>query len=100
MSDVLGTQFQTLFIRDIAILDKELNIKKYIFKQMIIGTFLSLIIGFLTFLIISIFWKQTYIAFIIAWSMFITLVTNSLTSLLITSFILCNTLQLAVGIKL
>ena len=87
MSDALGTQQQTLFIRDIAILGKDLKLRHYFFKQMVIGALLSLIISFLIFLIISLFWQQSFMALIIAISMFITLVLSSLTSFLTTLII-------------
>jgi magnesium transporter len=82
MSNALGTQHQTLLIRDIAILGKDLKMKFYFFRQMLIGTSLSLIISILIFLIISIFWNQSFIALVIATSMFITLFFSSFTSLL------------------
>lgn len=84
MSDALGTQYQTLFIRDLAILGKKLSVRKYILRQMVIGLFLGLIISFLIFLVISLFWKQPYIALVIAGSMFITLLISSFTALMIT----------------
>ncbi len=87
MSDALGTQHQTLFIRDLAILGKELKLKQYYLRQITIGLFLALLIAVLVYAIVSLFWKQYYIAFVIAVSMFIALLITSITSLLITSLI-------------
>ena len=87
MSDALGTQHQTLFIRDLAIMGQDLNIKKYFLKQMVIGALLGLIIGFVIFVIISLFWKETFIAFVIGISMFITLTISSFTALTTTLII-------------
>lgn len=87
MSDALGTQLQTLFIRDLAILGESLNMKKYLLRQIFIGLILGLILSVLVFFIISIFWKQPYIGFVIAFSMFITLILSSVTSLFITLII-------------
>ena len=84
MSDALGTQHQTLFIRDLAIFGKELKIIKYFLKQMLIGFIIALFVGVIVFLITSLFWKQTFIAFVIALAMFITLVISSFSSLLTT----------------
>lgn len=84
MSDALGTQYQTLFIRDLAIMGKKLNVKIYVLRQMIIGLFLGFIISFLIFAVILLFWKQPFIAFVIASSMFITLLISSFTALMIT----------------
>ncbi len=87
MSGALGTQHQTLFIRDLAIMGNKINIKAYLAKQMAIGIFLGLIIGLITFLIITLFWKQPFVALIISIAMLVTLVMSSLTALAITWFI-------------
>lgn len=87
MSDALGTQHQILFVRDLALLGRELNIKKYFFRQMIIGAILGLILSSVIFLIISLFWKQVFIALVIAISMFVTLIVSSFTALSITFII-------------
>ena len=84
MSDALGTQHQTLFIRDLAIFGKDLELKKYLIRQMLIGVIIGLVVGSLVFLSVAIFWKQSYIALVIALAMFITLVLSSFTSLLTT----------------
>ena len=44
MSDAIGTQLQTLLVRDIAILGKNLKVGRYFFRQMTI----SLVISFTT----------------------------------------------------
>ncbi len=82
MSSALGIQHQMLFIRDLAVLGKEINIKLYFLRQMIIGLLLGLILSFIVFFIILLFWKQPYIAFVIAASMFITLIVSSFTALM------------------
>ncbi len=97
MSNALGTQHQTLFIRDLAILGKELNIKKYILKQMTIGVLLALIISILLYLIILIFWKQPFMSFVIACSMFITVSLSGFTALIITLIIKKLNLDPALG---
>ncbi len=84
MSDALGTQHQTLFIRDLAILGKELNLKTYFLKHLSIGSLLALLISGVIFLVISFFWGQSFMAFIIAISMFASLVFTSSTALIIT----------------
>lgn len=84
MSSALGTQHQTLFIRDLAIIGKELNMKLYVIKQMFISIVIGLVIVSIIYGIISIFWHEYYIALIIAISMYITLVVSSFTALLTT----------------
>lgn len=87
MSDALGTQHQTLFVRDLAVMGNELKLGKYIARQMIIGALLSLIIGVLMFLIIALFWKQQFVGFVISISMVITLIISSFTALMVTLLI-------------
>lgn len=87
MSNALGTQHQTLFIRDLALMGKELKLKKYFLKIMIISLILAITIGFILFLIISLFWKQPYIAFVVSFAMSITLILTSFSALSITLLI-------------
>lgn len=81
MSGAIGTQHQTLFIRDLAIMGQELDLRRYFIKQTAIGAILALIIAAIVFLIVSIFWKQPFIALTIAISMFITLVVSGFTAM-------------------
>ncbi|MBU2496692.1 MAG: magnesium transporter [Nanoarchaeota archaeon] len=87
MSDALGTQNQMLFIRDLAILGKELKIGYYFLRQMFISFFLSLIISAVVFGIVSLFWNQVFVAFVISFSIFIALIFSSFTALLTTLII-------------
>lgn len=87
MSNALGTQNQTLLVRDLSLLGKELNIGYYFFRQMIISLFLGLIICSLAFLGILFFWKTPFIAFVISISMFVAIIITGLTSLIMTLII-------------
>jgi len=87
ISGAIGSQFQTIFVRDIAFLGKELKLKKYFLKQIFIGLLIALIIGTLLFVSILIIWTNPHIAFIISLATFIALITTSFISLLITLFI-------------
>ncbi len=84
MSGATGAQHQTLLIRDLTILGKDLDIKKYFIKSMLVGFSLGLIIAVAVYFIISIIWQEPFIALIIATSMLITLVVSSFTSIIIT----------------
>ncbi len=84
MSNALGTQHQTLFVRDLSFLGKELRIGYYFLRQMIISLFLGLIVCSLAFLGILFFWKLPFIAFVISFSMFISIIITSFTSLIMT----------------
>jgi len=85
--DALGTQFQTVFVRDLAILGKELSFKKYLLKQMIIGLLIALVVGVIIFFFIFLFWNIPIIAFIISLASFISLIVTGFTALLITLLI-------------
>lgn len=84
MSAALGTQHQTLLIRDLAILGKNLRFGFYFSKQMLVSLIIGIMIGSLVFLIVSLIWKETFIAFIVALSIFIALIITSFTSLVTT----------------
>lgn len=87
ISDALGTQFQTLLVRDLAIMGKELELKKYFLKQMAIGFSIAFIIGILTFSFISLIWSEPRIALIISLASFATLLVTSFSALIITFLI-------------
>lgn len=82
MSDALGTQHQTLFIRDLAIMGKKLNLKKYFLKQTALASVIALIIGVIMFLGILLFWKQPFIALVISLAAFLSLMVTSFTALI------------------
>ncbi|MBI5036384.1 magnesium transporter [Candidatus Micrarchaeota archaeon] len=87
LSDALGTQIQTLFIRDLAVMGKELSLKRYLLRQMLIGFLIALVIAAIMFLVVSIFWSQSHLAFVISLAAFATLVFTSFTALMITTII-------------
>ncbi len=87
LSDALGTQLQTLFIRDMAIVGEELKLKPYVLKQMAIALLISFIISILMFAVVSAVWNQPAIAFVISLAAFVSLNITSFTALLITILI-------------
>ena len=87
ISDALGTQFQTIFVRDLAIMGKELNVRLYFIRHLGIGLFIAMIIGLIMFSSIWLIWRQPRIAFIISLAAFITLLITSFTSLFVTLLI-------------
>lgn len=84
MSGALGTQHQTLFVRDLAILGKELRLGAYFLKLMTIGSLLALLISGIIFFVTTLIWKQPFPAFVISVAMFSTLIVTSFTALVIT----------------
>ncbi len=84
MSGALGAQNQTLFIRDMAVMGKELNIHKYFFRTVTISFSMSLVIGAIVFALTTAIWHTTKIALVISIAMFATLMVSCFTSLLTT----------------
>ena len=87
MSDALGTQHQTLFVRDLAVMGKELKIGIYFLRQMFISLLLAILIGGVMFSVVSLFWQQPSMAFVIATAIFFTLMITSFTALFTTLII-------------
>lgn len=81
MSDAIGTQLQTLMVRDIAILGKNLRFFNYLSRQMFVSTVISLICGVLTLGAVSILWNQPFIGFVIASSMIVSFMFSAFSSL-------------------
>ncbi len=84
ISDALGTQLQTIFVRDLAVLGKGINLKKYFFRQMMVSFLIAMVIGIIMFSVISLFWGVPFIAFVISSAVLLSLLITSLTALLIT----------------
>ncbi|MFA5333868.1 MAG: magnesium transporter [Candidatus Nanoarchaeia archaeon] len=84
MSDALGTQIQTIFVRDIAVIGKDLDLKKYFLRQLIISFFIAVTLSLLMFICISWFWKQSFIALAISLAVFFSLIFACITSFFIT----------------
>ena len=84
MSGAMGSQHQTLLIRDIALMDNRMDMLRYFFKVLGIGIVLGGIIGLLVYVFVSTFWKDSFIGIIIGVSLMITLIVSSVSSFLIT----------------
>jgi len=50
VSDALGTQLQTVFVRGLAVWGKELNLKKYFLRQIMISSLIATAISVFMFL--------------------------------------------------
>ena len=79
----LCTQIETLLVRDLAVMGKDLKIHKYIIKQGIISIIIALMISALLFLMISIFWQEKEIASVISLAAFLSLTLTTFTSFII-----------------
>lgn len=76
----LCTQIETLLVRDLAVMGKDLKIKSYILKQGIISLVIALMISALLFLTIASFWQDRGIASIISLAAFLSLTLTTITS--------------------
>jgi magnesium transporter len=70
MADAIGTQTQTLFIRNLVM--RKLNLRNYFLKETKVGLGISLILGILLFLISFLWLKTFFISLILGFSMFFT----------------------------
>lgn len=83
ISDALGTQIQTLLVRDLAVMGKDLKISKYVIKQTAISMIIASMMSALLFLTISSFWQARGIASIISLATFISLTLATISSFII-----------------
>ncbi len=83
ISDALGTQIQTLLVRDIAVMGKDLNASKYVIKQTTISILIALMMSALLFLTVSTFWQDRGMAAIISLASFISLTLATVSSFII-----------------
>ncbi len=87
MSDALGTQIQTVFIRDMAMWGESLELRGYLLRQMALSLIISAIIGAILFAGIAAFWSGANVAFAISLACIIALMVTSLSALLSTILI-------------
>ncbi len=80
MSNALGTQNQTLYIRDIFIMGKDLQTIPYFVRTLTISFLISTLIGGLVYGATSFIWHENTTAFVIALAIFSTLMISSITS--------------------
>lgn len=80
MSNALGTQNQTLYIRDISLMGRELKTMPYFIRTLAISFVISLIIGGLVYGATTLIWNENTAAYVIALAIFATLMISSITS--------------------
>ena len=81
MSDAVGTQTETLFIRALAI--EKINLKKYLFKETIIGFFMGAVLSVLLYFYAVLVFDDVSVAAIVGVSMII----SSIFAVLIATFV-------------
>lgn len=76
----LCTQIETLLVRDLTVMGKDMKIHRYMIKQGSISIVMALMISALLFLTISSFWQERGIASIISLAAFLSLTLTTFTS--------------------
>lgn len=71
MADAVGAQVQTIFIRSLA-LQKSLDLKKYLWREVRVNIFLSLVLGGLIFLFSFLWLASLPLSFVLGFSVFLT----------------------------
>jgi magnesium transporter len=80
MSNALGTQNQTLYIRDIFLMGKDLQTIPYFVRTLTISFVISVLIGGLVYAATTFIWHENTTAFVIGLAIFATLMISSITS--------------------
>ncbi len=83
MSDAIGTQLQTLYVRDLAVLENGIKTAAYFSRQMLISLVISLLSSVVVFGIVAVVWKQPFIGLVIGLSMITSFMFSAFTALLI-----------------
>lgn len=84
MADAVGAQAQTIFVRSIA-LDRDLNIKKYIKREINVNLLLGTILGILFYIIILIGWRENLFGIILGISIFSTVIVSMIIAIALPS---------------
>jgi len=82
IGDAVGAQSQTILIRSLAI-DKTMSIKKYISRELIVGSTIGVIIGVFAGIISKVFWGDFTLALIVATSLFLTVLISSVIAIIL-----------------
>lgn len=82
MSNATGSQTQAIFLRDLATHTK-IPFKKYFLRQLLTCFFLALLCSIILFLVVAIGWNTFYLAFVLGFSMLITIISGSFFALAI-----------------
>lgn len=85
MADALGTQTETIFVRNIA--KKKLNIYPYLIKESVLGISIGLLFGLFTGIFTYFFFKSLEIALTVALSMALTMSIAPFIALSVSAFL-------------
>jgi len=82
IGDAVGAQAQTIMIRSLAI-DKDLPIGNYALREVVVNSFMGLIIGAFAGIASQIFWGNIVLAFIVSTSFLLTILLSSVIAILL-----------------
>jgi len=96
LSDAVGSQTESVYVRALAS-GKEINIKKYLFRESLIGSGLGIISGIAMFIFVLFWMKSLTIATTVGLTMFINLSIAPVLAILIPSLIYREKMDPALG---
>lgn len=82
LSGAVGAQSQTLYIRDL-VLNPKLKFGFYLLKQLFVATLMAIACGLIIWLVIFLFWQNSYSGFVIGLSAAIAVATSTLIALVV-----------------
>lgn len=91
ISDAVGTQTQTLFVRDVAF-NPKLTIVSYTLKQVATSTLIGLICGGLVWVLVNVFWSSAFLGIVIGLATFTAISSSTLIAVFI-PYLLCQLKQ-------
>lgn len=91
ISDAVGTQTQTLLIRDLAV-EENIPIIRYTLRQIVISTFIGLFCALLIWIVVTLFWSNPFLGAIIGTAAFVAVSSSASVAILI-PYLLSKTKQ-------
>lgn len=95
MADAVGTQTETIFIRGMA--QENFDKRKYLLKEIGVGTLIGALLGMVAFLLISLWFNNPTTAFVVGVSMFVSIIAAVITNVLIPLFFVRMRIDPALG---
>ncbi len=81
LSDAVGTQTETLFIRSFAL--ERIHFLRYVIRELSVGIALGAVFGLSAYALVTVLWQQAQIALILALTFFCTIIVATLVALVI-----------------
>jgi magnesium transporter len=95
MSDAVGTQTETIFVRDLA--DRRANFYKYLWREILVGLCIGMALGVLLYVVAGVWLGQSDVAAVVGWSMFINVAIAPVTALFVSQMLFKRRVDPALG---